>query len=432
MTWAVRFEDVSKRYVQSGAQDGSLREALARLGQRAMGLRRDQIIRAPHPPALRDVSFDVGAGEALALIGPNGAGKTTALKLIARISHPTGGRIRVRGRVGALIEVGGGIHPDLTGKENIWLYGRVMGVPRREIGRRFDDIVDFAGLARVIDRPVKTYSTGMQLRLGFSVASHVSCEIFIVDEALAVGDAVFQARCAERMMSLVHSGTTLLFVSHQLTAVESVCNRAVFLLDGRVADIGNVKDVLKKYLNWTEQRRLERSRGRLVPSDPSALLEITGASCHDASGCEREEFTADEPVEIRVRFRARMPIQGPHINIGITDGRPGLLILCSTLHQGGGPNCVDGEWTAACTIQKLNLMPRLYRVWCDVFTRHGHVGALCDWQEVTVFRIVGTDAEHSATGQSAVAIEALYGAVRTEYRWAYAVRNGTIPRGSES
>jgi lipopolysaccharide transport system ATP-binding protein len=425
MTWAVQFEDVSKRYVQSGAPDRSLREALTRLGQRAVGFHRDQAVRPPVAPALQHVSFDVKEGEAFALIGPNGAGKTTALKLIARIASPTRGRIRVRGRVGALIEVGGGIHPDLTGRENIWLYGRVMGVSRGEISRRFDDIVDFAGLAHVIDRPVKTYSTGMQLRLGFSVASHVNCEIFIVDEALAVGDAVFQARCVERMMGLVHSGTTLLFVSHQLTAVESVCGRGVFLLDGRVADIGNIKDVLRKYLDWTEERRLERYRGRELVRDSNAVVEIVGATCHSANGHEQYGFAHDEPVEIRVCLRTRVPIRNPQINVGITDGRPQLLVLCSTLHKGNPPDHVTGEWLVSCRIERLNLMPRLYHVWFDVYTEHGHVARLCEWQEVTRFRVIGTDVT-PIEGKSAITLEALYGAVRTDYQWTYDVKKAAL------
>src|SRR4051812_30799518 len=170
--------------------------------------------------ALEDVSFTVEEGESVALIGPNGAGKTTALKLLARISRPSAGRIRMRGRLAALIEVSSGLHPELTGRENIWLYGRILGMSRTEIHERFDAIVDFAELADVLDRPVKMYSSGMELRLGFAIASHLDPDIFIVDEALAVGDAGFQVKCVERMTALVREGRTLLFVSHNLQAVE--------------------------------------------------------------------------------------------------------------------------------------------------------------------------------------------------------------------
>src|SRR5438309_10155640 len=247
MGYAVRFEGVSKRYLRGGPRYASLRydiAAMARgLGARLRG-------REPEPRgtlALNDVSFEVQAGESFAVIGPNGAGKTTALKLISRISYPTAGRVRVRGRVAALIEVGSGVHPELTARENIWLYGQILGMPRTEIRRRFDDIVGFAELAHVLDTPVKMYSSGMQLRLGFAIASHLDPDIFVVDEALAVGDAGFQARCVERMTKLVADGKTLLFVSHNLYAVEGTCRRGIYMERGGVVEVGPVKTGVATY-----------------------------------------------------------------------------------------------------------------------------------------------------------------------------------------
>ena len=226
MTWAVRFQDVSKRYRGGGPRYASLRDDLAQLGRRTVAFLRHNAVEPRGTLALDRLSLEVEAGEAFAIIGPNGAGKTTALKLLTRISYPTEGRVSVRGRVGALIEVGSGVHPELTGRENIWLYGRIMGMSRREIYRRFDEIVDFAELRHELDVPVKMYSSGMQLRLGFAIASHLDPDIFVVDEALAVGDAGFQAKCVKRMMNLLGSGKTLLFVSHNLYAVEALCARA--------------------------------------------------------------------------------------------------------------------------------------------------------------------------------------------------------------
>src|SRR5690349_15509961 len=222
MSWAVRFEDVSKRYRGGGPRYGSLRhdvaEGFKRFGRLFSG--------TPAEPggtlALDRVSFEVEQGESFAIIGPNGAGKTTALKIISRISYPTSGRVRVRGRVGALIEVGSGVHPELNARENILLYGQILGMSKTDVRRRFDEIVEFAELAPALDTPVKMYSSGMQLRLGFSIASHLDPDVFVVDEALAVGDAGFQAKCAERMTRLVAQGHTLLFVSHNLSAVEAV------------------------------------------------------------------------------------------------------------------------------------------------------------------------------------------------------------------
>src|SRR5512132_2809799 len=198
--------------------------------------------------ALRDVSFEVQEGESFALIGPNGAGKSTALKLIARISPPTSGRLRIRGRVAALIEVSSAVHPELTGRENIWLYGQILGMSKATIRRRFDDIVEFSDLSRAVDTPVKFFSSGMQLRLGFSIAAHLDPDIFVVDEALAVGDASFQVKCIERMTQLVRDGHTLLFVSHSLPVVRDVCSRALLLDRGKVVEVGGSSEVIDRYL----------------------------------------------------------------------------------------------------------------------------------------------------------------------------------------
>src|SRR5437588_11822684 len=222
MAWAVKFEDVSKRYRRRDARYASLRDDLALVGRRALSFLRHTPLEPKGTFALDHVSFEVQEGEAFAVIGPNGAGKTTALKLLTRISYPTGGRIRVRGRVGALIEVGSGIHPELTGRENIWLYGRIMGMSRQDIAARFDEIVDFSELSHVLDKSVKMYSSGMQLRLGFAIASHLDPDIFVVDEALAVGDAGFQAKCVDRMTHLVTEGRTLRLVWHTLSAVRAM------------------------------------------------------------------------------------------------------------------------------------------------------------------------------------------------------------------
>ncbi len=258
MSWAVRFEDVSKRYPAATWGYASLRDDLTRLARSLAASLRGRRAAPPERAALDHVSFEVEQGEPFAIIGPNGAGKTTALKLLSRISFPSAGRVRVRGRVGALIEVGSGIHPELTGRENIWLYGRIMGMSRQEIARRFDQIVEFSELGSVLDMPAKRYSTGMQLRLGFSIASHLDPDVFVVDEALAVGDAGFQARCVERMMSLVAEGRTLLFVSHDLSTVEAVCRRGLFLRDGAIQAVGDTRAVLRQYLEWVDHQQWRR------------------------------------------------------------------------------------------------------------------------------------------------------------------------------
>src|SRR5438132_9155393 len=252
MTWAVKFEDVSKRYRGGGPSYGSLRHDVAEGFKRFCQLFLRKRAEPDGTLALDGVSFEVEPGESFAIIGPNGAGKTTALRIISRISYPTGGRVRMRGRVGALIEVGSGVHPELTARENIWLYGQILGMRRTDIRWRFDEIVEFAELAQALDTPVKMYSAGMQLRLGFAIASHLDPDVFVVDEALAVGDAGFQAKCVERMTKLVAEGRTLLFVSHNLSAVEAVCRRGAFLLDGRGQAVGEVRKGVRAFREWVE------------------------------------------------------------------------------------------------------------------------------------------------------------------------------------
>lgn len=199
--------------------------------------------------ALQDVSFELARGEAFGIVGSNGAGKSTILKLLSKIMRPTIGAIEVNGRLSALIEVGAGFHPDLTGRENIYLNGTILGMRREQIRRKFDEIVDFSGLADFIDTPVKRYSSGMYARLGFSVAAHVEPDILIVDEVLSVGDFVFQRKCAEKMHSVIRSGATVIFVSHNLRAVTELCERSLLLERGKVLHIGPTHEVIQGYLD---------------------------------------------------------------------------------------------------------------------------------------------------------------------------------------
>jgi lipopolysaccharide transport system ATP-binding protein len=199
--------------------------------------------------ALKDVSFEVKHGEVLGIIGPNGAGKSTLLKILSRITEPTGGYAEIRGRVGSLLEVGTGFHPELTGRENIYLNGAILGMSKAEIRRKFDDIVSFAGVEKFIDTPVKRYSSGMQVRLAFAVAAHLEPEILIIDEVLAVGDAEFQKRCLGKMNEVSRSGRTVLFVSHNMAAVEALCTRVLLFGAGEVIERGAPHAIISKYLS---------------------------------------------------------------------------------------------------------------------------------------------------------------------------------------
>lgn len=259
--------------------------------------------------ALQDVSFTVGRGTALGLIGPNGAGKSTVLKLLTRILRPTRGRTVVRGRVGALIEVASGFHPDLTGRENVFLQGVIMGMPRRDIVRRFDEIVDFSGINAFIDTPVKRYSSGMQTRLGFAIAAHLDPDILVVDEALAVGDAAFQAKAFGRVQELVAREIPVVVVSHQLDAVEHLCTHGMLLDRGRVVHAGTPRECISAYLHSGGRAAGARPGDGAVRIDDlrlSAASVPSGGSIDVTLACAVHGHGWVEPESVRIRLRAAL------------------------------------------------------------------------------------------------------------------------------
>ena len=270
MSVAIRFEEVAKRYMLGEVGTGTLSHDLERGWAKLRGKpdpfatiqsgeRRQQNDRGQNSKgttalwALQDISFDVQQGEVLGIIGHNGAGKSTLLKLLSRVTAPTRGRIKAKGRIASLLEVGTGFHPELTGKENIYLNGAILGMNRREIAARMDDIIEFSGCGKHIDTPVKRYSSGMTVRLGFSVAAHLECEILVVDEVLAVGDFEYQAKCIGKMHELSGDrGRTVLFVSHNLSSVQRLCSKTVVLDQGQVAFMGDTRQAIDQYSSAVE------------------------------------------------------------------------------------------------------------------------------------------------------------------------------------
>src|SRR6266851_887207 len=224
--------------------------------------------------ALRDVSFEVKEGEALGIVGHNGAGKTTILRILSSITSPTQGEITVRGRLAALVEVSSGFHPELTGRENVYLHGAMLGMRRSEIRRKLDSIIDFSGVSQYIDVPVKRYSSGMYVRLGFSIAAHLDPDVLLLDEVLAVGDAAFQAKCLERIAELRKAGRSIVFVSHDLAAVHHLCDRAILLARGQILSDGTPRAVIDQY-----QRMAFAGQGTSLDQlDPQKLAECTSIS----------------------------------------------------------------------------------------------------------------------------------------------------------
>jgi len=413
--WAVRFEGVSKFYRERswyssfGGELADVRHSLA------ARLRREKITK-PGTLALDKLSFEVQEGESFALLGPNGSGKTTALRVLTGITFPTEGLVRARGRVGALMEAGAAIHPELTGRENVFLYGSILGLPRRELRTRFDEIVDFAEVEPIIDRQVKYYSTGQQLRLGFSIASHLEPDIFAVDESLAVGDGNFQEKCVARMRKLVSGGTTVLFVSHFMPAVDALCDRAILMNEGRTLAQGPVKDVILSYVDFLEERR--RNLGEAQWG--TGPIRVIGASCHDGNGVEKRQFSAHERIEIRLQFEtesAEVSVVDPKIVVGISDGRPQNVIECSMLdddeHFWGDP--VPRRWECRLMIDDLPLRPRLYHVRAMILDPTGYA-ELFSSHDVATFTIVG---DTTAAGLGLVAQAGGDVAIETRHRWEF-------------
>ena len=271
---AIRVENLGKRYQLGAAKSGSFRESMSSLFRRngsptSNTPSHPESNPTPNPQnptphtfwALQDINFEIKRGEAVGIIGRNGAGKSTLLKILSRITEPTRGRFEVFGRVSSLLEVGTGFHPELTGRENVYLNGTILGMKRREVKAKFDEIVAFSGVEKFIDTPVKHYSSGMQVRLAFAVAAHLEPEILIIDEVLAVGDAEFQKKCLGKMEDVTGEGRTVLFVSHNLAAVSQLCEKGVLLRNGVLADIGEVEQIIHSYISYN---RSQVAAGELI------------------------------------------------------------------------------------------------------------------------------------------------------------------------
>lgn len=411
---AVHVEDVSKQY-QLGTARSSVREVVTKAARWLAG--RDTVDESMNFWALRNVSFNVMRGEALGIIGANGAGKTTILKILSRITQPTHGRIQLNGRFSSLIELGAGFHPELTGRENVFLNGVILGLTQNEIKRRFDKIVAFAELERFIDMPVKRYSSGMFARLGFAVAAHVDPDIMLVDEVLAVGDMSFQQKCYDLLNRFVKSGKTTVFISHNLYVIEQLCDRVIWLERGQVKMDGIPQRVLSGYLDSQEQRILETASEIAVEGKQD--LWIQGVDTLDAGGSERDWFAPGEDIVIRVRYATRGEVDEPHFVLALSDAQGGPpLIIASMLVDNAAPKRVSGTGEVYCHFHAPPLRQRAYLVWGEVYDA-GRTRLLVNWQRLGSFRVVNEASEVDTLARGSIRHTRTDAPIHVPYEWRF-------------
>lgn len=369
------FKNISKRY--RVRQEPVVDETRHRIARMIQNLRRP----AHDFWALRDVSFEVKRGEALGIIGHNGAGKSTILKLLANITAPTSGEIMINGRLAALIEVGSGFHPELTGRENIYLNGSILGMRRREITEKLDSIVEFAGVREFLDTPVKRFSSGMYVRLGFSIAAHLDPDILLLDEVLAVGDAAFQSKCLERIAELKKAGTTIVFISHDLAAVERTCDRVILLNQGQIAADGKPAEVISIYQGFesVENRHGERKHSRSAKVSLHSLRfrrEVAG----------RDTFRTGFPFEAHLDFAVSSPVDDAVFEVLFYT--PDKVVQCqfSTETSAEKVSLRPGEGTISFYCSELALLPGIF--YADVSVKERRAAATLDSMfEAAVLRV---------------------------------------------
>ncbi len=362
MNHSVVVENLSKRY-ELGARQGEiqLRDQIANLFKRPFS-RGSQARPKDILGALRDVSFKITTGEVVGIVGRNGAGKSTLLKILSKITYPSDGRIRTQGRVASLLEVGTGFHEELTGRENVFLNGSIMGMKRREVEAKLDDIVAFSGVERFIDTPIKRYSSGMRLRLGFAVAAHLEPDVLIVDEVLAVGDAAFQKKCISSMEGLRSGGRTVLFVSHNMAAVENLCSRAIWIDHGQMRMDGDSHSVIEAYMaSMSSTVEMATNLADLKTRRGTGEIRYTRVEFLGPDGAPQTVARSGKPIIIRLRYHASEPISHPSLGFRLCTDMGTLVTETSTSHHDISIGQLPaGDGYVALEIDALNLIPARY------------------------------------------------------------------------
>ncbi len=406
----VHFEQVSKRYYL-GRRKAFVRELLPDfVGKHIHAVRSNELW------ALKDISFELFRGEALGIIGANGSGKTTLLSILSGITSETSGKVSVSGMVGALIQLGAGFHPELTGKENVYLNASILGLKKDHVNRIYDQIVEFAELGAFMDMPVKLYSSGMYARLGFSVAAHIHPDILLVDEVLAVGDISFQAKCIQRMRDFISQGNSVIFVSHNMIMVQSLCDRVLWLNQGQIVRTGNSAEVIAEYMEETDRRMAAKSTEEFRKEGlGTGDILIEQVILRDLDENENVEFRAGEPLTVEIIYFVPQRIVRPNFVLVIS-GKHGFLFGASTLFDGYQPDYVEGRGKIACKFKSLPLMPQFYTVSLGIRREDG-ITMLIRSRQVATFRVLGHAQDVCGYGAIAESLVRDAASVLVSYEW---------------
>ena len=393
--YAIRVDGVGKSYRlgRSGTKYNTLRDNLANLASSPMRLlRRSRDARVPAEPfwALKDVSFEIKEGEVVGIIGRNGAGKSTLLKILSRITEPTEGEVDLHGRVGSLLEVGTGFHGELSGRENIFLNGAILGMRRAEIARKFDEIVAFAEVEKFIDTPVKHYSSGMYVRLAFAVAAHLEPEILIVDEVLAVGDVEFQKKCLGKLGDVARDGRTVLFVSHNMASLQNLCSTGILLGQGKLQGMGPIDGIIKDYMSTIRSANsgsvdLHTHSGR----KPGMSHAFTKVVIYNRENQQTSILSCGDRAVVELHLSLKSPLDRPWVSIGVHDVSGQRLFTVSSGWSSSTLSPLGGEVIVRCAIEDLPLIPGNYTL---TLTVGNTMEASRDWIDHAIsFSVVASD-----------------------------------------
>jgi len=373
---AIKFDNISKRYEKGSS---TIRESISKLFRGTTDQNYSTLENTASDSnvfwALKDVSFEVKKGNTLGIIGPNGAGKSTILKLLAGITEPTSGKITINGKIGVLIELGAGFHPEFTGRENIYLNGAIMGMSKKDINEKFAAIVDFAELHEFIDTPVKHYSSGMYLRLGFSIAAHLEPDILLIDEVLAVGDAPFQAKCLKKIGELKQSGVIMVLVSHNLHSIRILCNKTILLNQGNIVFYGETETAINNYTDLitkkTEVSCNEEVKFKSKVKEVKDKAEILGVEFLNSQNIRKNIYYTGEKFILAIRYIAHCKIDNPVFTLGIYSFDGTLYAGHSTALDGFHMESIEGNGTVRVEFEHIPLLPGIYEISVGIFDKEG-------------------------------------------------------------